>query len=257
MVPVNEVDARGPAAAVDPRPAADLGAGAPDRSRSRGSTSASGRAHWVVVDARQPEFDYPAGPATPGGGDQDRRRAGPGRPGSALDSTLTRLLFALRFRRPEPADQRPDHAGQPAAHAPDARPTGSRGSRRSCATTRTPTSWSTTTAGSSTSRTPTRPATASRTRSGSSPPRCPRARGLAGDAFNYIRNSVKVTMDAYDGTMTFYAADPSTRSCARTQGVFPALFKPLVRGAGETSAPTCACPRSCSTSRPGCSRPTT
>ena len=30
-------------------------------------------------------------------------------------------------------------------------------------------------------------------------------------AFNYLRNSVKVVMDAYDGTMTFYVADPTTR----------------------------------------------
>ena len=30
------------------------------------------------------------------------------------------------------------------------------------------------------------------------------ASGLAGDPFNYIRNSVKVVMNAYDGTMSFY-----------------------------------------------------
>ena len=28
---------------------------------------------------------------------------------------------------------------------------------------------------------------------------------------NYIRNSVKVTVDAYDGTVSFYVADPTTR----------------------------------------------
>src|SRR3712207_7785478 len=33
--------------------------------------------------------------------------------------------------------------------------------------------------------------------------------GLADEAFNYIRNSVKATMDAYDGTMRVYVADPS------------------------------------------------
>ena len=31
--------------------------------------------------------------------------------------------------------------------------------------------------------------------------------GLGDDPINYIRNSVKITMDAYDGTMTFYVAD--------------------------------------------------
>lgn len=43
---------------------------------------------------------------------------------------------------------------------------------------------------------------------------------------NYIRNSVKITVDAYDGTVTFYADlenDPIVRSYA---GVFPALFEP-------------------------------
>ena len=33
--------------------------------------------------------------------------------------------------------------------------------------------------------------------------------GLGRDPINYIRNSVKITMDAYDGTMHFYIADPA------------------------------------------------
>ena len=45
--------------------------------------------------------------------------------------------------------------------------------------------------------------------------------------FNYIRNSVKITMDAYDGTMHFYVATRTTRSSAPTQGVFPTLFEPM------------------------------
>lgn len=43
---------------------------------------------------------------------------------------------------------------------------------------------------------------------------------------NYIRNSVKITVDAYDGNMAFYADlenDPIVKSYA---GVFPSLFKP-------------------------------
>ena len=44
---------------------------------------------------------------------------------------------------------------------------------------------------------------------------------------NYIRNSVKVVMDAYDGTMTFYVADPSDPIIRAWQGVFPTLFHPL------------------------------
>ena len=50
---------------------------------------------------------------------------------------------------------------------------------------------------------------------------------LDGAPFNYIRNSVKVVMDAYDGTMTFYVADPSDPIITAWQGVFPDLFKPM------------------------------
>ena len=51
--------------------------------------------------------------------------------------------------------------------------------------------------------------------------------GLGGDAFNYIRNSVKITMDAYDGTMHFYVADPDDPIIRAYEGVFPTLFEPL------------------------------
>ena len=34
-------------------------------------------------------------------------------------------------------------------------------------------------------------------------------------------------MDAYDGTMTFYVADPTDPLLRAWQGVFPALFRPL------------------------------
>jgi uncharacterized membrane protein (UPF0182 family) len=50
---------------------------------------------------------------------------------------------------------------------------------------------------------------------------------LDGEPFNYIRNSVKVVMDAYDGTTTFYVADPSDPIINAWQGVFPGLFRPL------------------------------
>src|SRR5437870_46148 len=44
---------------------------------------------------------------------------------------------------------------------------------------------------------------------------------------NYIRNSVKVTVDAYDGTVTFYLADPSDPIVRAYSGAFPGLLKPL------------------------------
>ena len=51
--------------------------------------------------------------------------------------------------------------------------------------------------------------------------------GLAGKPFNYIRNSVKVVMDAYDGTMNFYVSDPNDPIIKAWSGVFPSLFKPI------------------------------
>ncbi len=50
---------------------------------------------------------------------------------------------------------------------------------------------------------------------------------LGDDPFNYIRNSVKITMDAYDGTMTFYVADPTDPIVRTYARVFPTLFRPL------------------------------
>jgi uncharacterized protein len=50
--------------------------------------------------------------------------------------------------------------------------------------------------------------------------------GLPND-FNYIRNSVKATVDAYDGTLVFYVIDPSDPVVAAWRGVFPDLFRDL------------------------------
>jgi uncharacterized membrane protein (UPF0182 family) len=51
--------------------------------------------------------------------------------------------------------------------------------------------------------------------------------GLYGEHFNYLRNSVKVVVDAYDGTTTFYVADDTDPLIRAWQGVFPDLFRPL------------------------------
>lgn len=44
---------------------------------------------------------------------------------------------------------------------------------------------------------------------------------------NYIRNSVKATVDAYDGTATFYLADPADPLIQMYARAFPGLLKPL------------------------------
>jgi uncharacterized membrane protein (UPF0182 family) len=51
--------------------------------------------------------------------------------------------------------------------------------------------------------------------------------GLGPGAFNYLRNSVKITMDAYDGTMRFYVADDTDPLIRAYANVFPTLFRPL------------------------------
>lgn len=47
--------------------------------------------------------------------------------------------------------------------------------------------------------------------------------------FNYIRNSVKAVVDAYNGTVRFYVSDPSDPLIRSWQAVFPGLFQPLDR----------------------------
>jgi uncharacterized membrane protein (UPF0182 family) len=48
--------------------------------------------------------------------------------------------------------------------------------------------------------------------------------GLPGD-FNYIRNSVKVVVDAYDGTMDFYVIDDEDPLTSTYRKVFPDVFQ--------------------------------
>ena len=49
--------------------------------------------------------------------------------------------------------------------------------------------------------------------------------GLDGRSVNYARNSVKVVIDAYDGTTTFYAFDTEDPILAAYRRIFPSLFK--------------------------------
>jgi uncharacterized protein len=44
---------------------------------------------------------------------------------------------------------------------------------------------------------------------------------------NYIRNSVKVTIDAYNGTLRFYVADPADPVILSYSRMFPGVFNPL------------------------------
>jgi uncharacterized membrane protein (UPF0182 family) len=53
----------------------------------------------------------------------------------------------------------------------------------------------------------------------------PAGSGLGVD-FNYIRNSVKITIDAYDGTMKFYVMDSKDPLLKAYSRMFPGLFTP-------------------------------
>ena len=46
------------------------------------------------------------------------------------------------------------------------------------------------------------------------------------NGINYIRNSVKVVIDAYNGTMDFYVFDPSDPLIRTYEKIFPGMFKP-------------------------------
>ena len=51
--------------------------------------------------------------------------------------------------------------------------------------------------------------------------------GLGTEPIDYIRNSVKVVMNAYDGSMHFYVADPNDPIIRDYEAIFPDLFHPL------------------------------
>ncbi|HTT81831.1 MAG TPA: UPF0182 family protein [Stellaceae bacterium] len=48
-----------------------------------------------------------------------------------------------------------------------------------------------------------------------------------GTDVNYIRNSVKIVVDAYNGSIQFYDVDPADPILASYRRIFPGLFKPL------------------------------
>ncbi|HEX7398497.1 MAG TPA: UPF0182 family protein [Candidatus Limnocylindrales bacterium] len=225
MVPVNEVDSQGLPQLIirDMPPVAS--AGAPNVTEPRIYFGERPN-DWVIVDGRQPEFDYPIGTgdqASPTDLTQTRWQA---TTGIKLDSILTRLLFAARFR-----DLNLLISDQVTADS-QLLMNRSLGERLQLiapflAYDKDP-YLVVTGAGrlvyvqdayTITNRFPNAETFDGDTLGQTS--------GLAGQSFNYMRNSVKVVMDAYDGSMTFYVADPADPLIRAWQGVFPTLFKPL------------------------------
>jgi uncharacterized membrane protein (UPF0182 family) len=52
-------------------------------------------------------------------------------------------------------------------------------------------------------------------------------------SLNYIRNAVKIVIDAYNGTIDFYLADATDPIAATYARIFPGLFKPLAQMPAE------------------------
>ncbi|MBA2720312.1 MAG: UPF0182 family protein [Chloroflexi bacterium] len=226
MVPVNEVASQGqPRLLISNLPPVSTG-GAPTVSEPR-IYFGEGNSSYVVVGAQQPEFDYPRGVSTGTTEGDSVPTKWTGKSGIPLDTTLDRLLFAIRFRDLNllitdqvtsdsqllfhrnlserlrlvapflKFDKDPylviDGAGR-LKYIQDAFTTSDQ---------------------------------------------FPHAQGfdpdselgpdsgLRGDPFNYIRNSVKIVSDAYDGTMTLYVADDGDPLIRAWQGVFPTMFRPL------------------------------
>ena len=57
-----------------------------------------------------------------------------------------------------------------------------------------------------------------------------------GSAFNYIRNSVKVVVDVYQGSVAFYVMDPKDPVLAAYRRAFPGVFKDLAEMSPDLKA---------------------
>ena len=59
------------------------------------------------------------------------------------------------------------------------------------------------------------------------------ANGVSPAPINYLRNSVKATVDAYDGTVTLYAWDPEDPILQTWEKVFPGSYRPVSEISGD------------------------
>ena len=223
MVPVNEVTREGqPLLLVKDLPPVSSG-GAPSVSEPRIYFGES-LSDYVIVGAKQSEFDYPQGDNS-AGVETDVQTRWTGTTGIRLDTTLSRLLYALRFRdlnlfisdqvtadsqllMHRALNDRLHLIAPFLAYDKDPYVVVTDAGRLVYVQD------AFTTSDQFPNAQPFNPAEL-----GSS--------GLPPTSLNYIRNSVKVVMDAYDGTMTFYIADPTDPIVQAWAGVFPTMFRPL------------------------------
>jgi uncharacterized protein len=179
---------------------------------------------YVVVNAKQPEFDYPVGGTE--NADQSATTSWTGATGIKIDNPLTRLLYALRLRDLNllisdqlTADSKLLINRSVSQRLPLIAPFLEYDYDPYLVITSTGRLVFIQDAYTVSDLFPNaQPFDASQGRQNS---------GLAGTQLDYIRNSVKIVMDAYDGTVTFYAADPGEPILRAWEGVFPNLLKPL------------------------------
>ena len=181
---------------------------------------------WVITNARQAEFDYPVGTDSSGAVNSNATTSWTGTTGIKLDTVFSRLVWALEFKdlnilisdQITAQSQLLIHrtiSDRISMVAPflsfDSDPylvinsSGGLDYIQDAYTTsdRFPNA---------------QPFDTSQLAAGS---------GLAGLDFNYIRNSVKVVVDAYTGQMTFYVSDPTDPIIRTYENVFPQMFTPL------------------------------
>ena len=210
---------------------------------------------YVVVGAQAGRVRLPAGESDAAGGDVTTTLDRDDRDPARHDAVAAAVRAPLP--RPQPADQRPDHDREPAAVPPLARRTGCRGSRRSCATTRTPTSSSTRRgrlvyiqdAYTTSDRFPHAQAF--------SPSDARSTTGLGDDVVQLHpqqRQDRHRRLRRDDDTSTSTTRRPDHPGLA---GRLPDAVPADVASSRRTSGRTSASRRSCSTSRPGCSAATT
>jgi uncharacterized membrane protein (UPF0182 family) len=232
MVPVNQATPGGQPDLIirDLPPASTTGAPPITEPRIYFGEADSG---YVVVDAKQAAFDYPVGA---GQGADNGQTAPPwtGTSGIRLDTTLSRLLFAMRFgdlnllisdqvtgdskllfRRS--LDDRLGTIAPFLRYDKDPYLVISNGKLYYIQDAYT-----------LSDRFP--------NAQGFKGTDLPAGSGLARESFDYIRNSVKIVQDAYDGTLTFYDADPSDPIIRAYEGVFPGMFHPLTEMPADLQA---------------------
>ena len=223
MVPVNEVTKEGqPLLLVKDLPPVSDG-GAPEVTQPRIYFGES-LSDYVIVGAKQAEFDYPQGDNAAGGA-SDVQTRWTGKTGIGMDTTLSRLLYALRFRDLNLfiSDQITSDSQLLMHRALQDRlqliaPFLSYDKDPYVVVTGEGRLVYIQDAFTTSDRFP------------NAEPFNPaelEASGLPPTSLNYIRNSVKVVMDAYDGSMTFYIADPTDPIVQAWAGVFPTMFRPI------------------------------